>query len=144
MNQIKYSAYALLLVFTIASVAIIVDKFSSFAVPAPKEPSNKTETTTGIPIKNVEGKNLFQSNCQSCHALHKSMTGPALANVETRGPWTDRKNLIKWVTGSSAVVNDFEYTRKLYEEYNKQTMPGFRQLSESQIESIFDYIKEVQ
>ena len=144
MNQVKYSAYALLLVFTIGSTIIVTDKFSSISVPAPKEASAKTGTTTAKPIKNIEGKKLFQSNCQSCHALHKNLTGPALANVESRGPWSDRKLLIQWVLSSSAMVNDYEYTKKLFEEYNRVVMPSLTHLSNQQIESIFDYIKEVQ
>lgn len=143
MNQIKYSAYALLLVFTIASVAIVVDEFQNISVYSPNNP-DKTETSTiSKPIKNVEGKNLFQSNCRSCHALDKNLTGPALANVESRGPWNDRKNLINWVKGSSAMINDYEYTRKLFEEYGKQTMPSLSHLSDKEIESIFDYLKEI-
>ena len=144
MNQVKYSAYALLLVFTVISTAVVVDKFSSISVPAPKEASANTETATAKPIKNFEGKKLFQSNCQSCHSLHKNLTGPALATVESRGPWADRRNLVKWVKGSSSMVNEYEYTRKLFEDYGRQAMPSLSHLSDQEIEGIFDYIKEVQ
>jgi mono/diheme cytochrome c family protein len=143
MNQIKYSAYALLLVFTSASVAIVVDEFQNISVHSPNNPDKTGTSTTSKPIKNIEGKNLFQSNCGSCHALNKKLTGPALANVESRGPWSDRKNLIKWVKGSSAMVNEYDYTRKLFEEYDKQTMPSLTHLSDQEIENVFNYIKEV-
>lgn len=144
MNQVKYSAYALLLVFTIASVAIVVEKFSTISVPAPKE-SSKAETTSGVKaIKNIEGKNLFQSNCQSCHAIQKDLTGPALANIENRAPWTDRQNLIRWVKNSMSMVNEFGYTKQLFEQYNRLPMPSFNHLSDKEIESILDYVKEVQ
>src|SRR6478672_4468848 len=44
-------------------------------------------------INAQEGKSLFQQNCQSCHALDKRLTGPALRGAMSRGPWGDRKNL---------------------------------------------------
>ena len=52
--------------------------------------------------------------------------------------------LIQWVLSSSAMVNGYEYTKKLFEEYNRVVMPSLTHLSNQQIESIFDYIKEVQ
>ena len=44
----------------------------------------------------AEGKTLFQQNCQSCHALDKNLTGPALRGVSGRGPWGDREEIYKW------------------------------------------------
>ena len=32
----------------------------------------------------AKGKQLFNQNCAACHALNRKMTGPALANVESR------------------------------------------------------------
>jgi mono/diheme cytochrome c family protein len=69
MNQIKYSAYALLLVLGLASVAPFINKLSS--VPSSVQRSSITTSSLATEpkkIKNVAGKNLFQSNCQGCHA----------------------------------------------------------------------------
>ncbi len=32
----------------------------------------------------ANGKALFNQNCAACHSLNRKMTGPALANVESR------------------------------------------------------------
>ena len=142
MNQIKYSAYALLLVLGTSSVALFVNKFSTVPSTVQTPADTKTLTTANKETKNVAGKNLFQANCQTCHAVHKILTGPALAGVESRGPWTDRKNLVRWVKNPAAMVSENAYTKELMQQYNGQVMPSFPHLSEKEITSIFDYIKE--
>ena len=145
MNQIKYSAYALLLVFALATVGHLINRFSSIPLYSSRESSGTAKTTISTKaVKYIEGKNLFQSACQSCHAINKTVTGPALAGVEKRGPWSDRKTLIKWVKNSALIVNDYAYTKELFQQYNRQPMPSFQHLSGKEIESIFDYIKEVE
>ena len=143
MNQMKYSAYALVLVFGIASVALFIPGFSSS--PSSLQNVNTTKVaqpTTKKTVVHKEGQNLFQANCQTCHSLDKNLTGPALRDVEMRGPWSDRKNLLKWVKNPAAMVSTNPYTKELFQQYNGQIMPTFPQLSDKQIELIFDYIKE--
>jgi mono/diheme cytochrome c family protein len=88
-----------------------------------------------------DGKQLFQQNCQSCHALDKKLSGPALRGVTGRGPWTDRANLHKWVHNPAAFIPTTPYTKALQAEMGGQIMPPFPQLSEKDIDAIFDYIE---
>ncbi|MEI6947485.1 c-type cytochrome [Paraflavisolibacter sp. H34] len=85
------------------------------------------------------GKQIFQANCQSCHAIDKKLTGPALRGVEERGPWGDRKNLYKWVHNPGSFIPTTPYTKALQAEYG-QIMPGFPQLSEKDIDAVVEYI----
>lgn len=85
------------------------------------------------------GKTLFQQNCQSCHAINKQLTGPALAGVTERGPWGDRKNLYAWVHNPAGFIAKDPYAKALQQQYG-QIMPGFPQLSEKDIDAIIDYI----
>lgn len=133
----------MLLVLGIASVALFINKLSSVPSNVQTITEAKIGKTAPKPVKNVGGKNLFQSNCQTCHALDKTLTGPALAGVENRGPWTDRKNLLKWVKNPAAIANENGYVKDLVKQFNGQLMPSFSGLSDQQIENIFDYIKEV-
>ena len=87
-----------------------------------------------------DGKQLFQANCQSCHALDKKLSGPALRGVTERGPWGDRKNLYDWVHNPAAFIPTTPYTKTLQAEYG-QIMPGFPQLTNEQIEAIFKFIE---
>jgi cytochrome c551/c552 len=86
------------------------------------------------------GQQIFSQNCQSCHALDKKLSGPALRGVTGRGPWGDRANLVKWVHNPGAFIPTTPYTKALQAEYG-QIMPGFPQLSEADINAIFDFIE---
>ncbi len=93
-----------------------------------------------ISVSAQDGKAIFTNNCQTCHALDRQLTGPALRGVNERGPWTDRKNLIKWVHNPGGFIPTTEYTKNLAATFG-QIMPSFPQLADNEINAIFDYIK---
>jgi cytochrome c551/c552 len=93
-----------------------------------------------ITLQAQDGKAIFQAQCATCHALDKQLTGPALRGVETRGPWTDRQELVKWIHNPGGYIPTTDYTKQLAATYNGQIMPSFPQLSEEEIFSILDYI----
>lgn len=88
-----------------------------------------------------DGKAIFNANCATCHALDKQLTGPALRGVNERGPWTNRANLHKWVHNPGAFIPTTPYTQQLQATMNGQVMPSFPQLSDKEIDAIFDWIK---
>ena len=141
MNQVKYLAYAFLLILLFASGASVIEKLLSTALNSKKPAVSDfvQPNAKGVTI-NAEGKTVFQGNCQTCHAFDKNLTGPALRGVESRGPWTDRKNLLMWVKNPAGTINKFQYTKDLVVQYGGQIMPSFPQLTDTQIENIFDYI----
>lgn len=117
----------------------------SHATTTSEDVSGISKTPDAKPVtavKNIAGKNLFSTNCATCHALNKVLTGPALANVEERGPWTNRANLLKWVNNPSVFIPTTPYTQQLSSQFNGQVMPSFPQLSNADKNQIFDYIKE--
>jgi len=86
------------------------------------------------------GKQIFQANCQSCHAINKKINGPALGGVMERGPWAENKeNIYKWVKNPGAFIPTTAYTKALQAEYG-QIMPGFPQLSNKDIDAVVEYI----
>ncbi len=86
------------------------------------------------------GKQIFQTNCQSCHAINKKLSGPALAGFTERGPWAENKeNIYKWVHNPGAFIPTTAYTKALQAEYG-QIMPGFPQLSNQDIDAVIEYI----
>src|SRR5918993_947381 len=117
MNQAKYSVYACLILLLLSIVVYSFNKLSSVQII---EESN--QIIDGVPQPSLEvnskGKQLFQQNCASCHSLTKDLTGPALAGVEERGPWTDRKNLVKWIQNPALFMQTSEYTQGLKKSYS--------------------------
>lgn len=89
-----------------------------------------------------EGKTLFQTNCASCHAVHKKGTGPALAGVEDR--WPDKGKLYAWIKNNQAVLKSGDaYANALFLEYNKSPMNLFPALTDKEIDAILGYVKSV-
>lgn len=88
-----------------------------------------------------DGKQLFQQNCASCHAMDKVLTGPALSGVADR--WPDEKMLHSWIKNNQKVLaSGFPYAVNLFNQFNKTNMPVFEgSLSDQQITSIIDYLK---
>ncbi len=87
-----------------------------------------------------DGKALFSANCASCHSVTKKLTGPALAGVETRGPWGDRKKIHDWVHNPAGFMKSDAYTEGLHKEYGI-VMTAFPTLNEKEIDAILDYVK---
>lgn len=89
-----------------------------------------------------DGKALFSQNCASCHAVHKQLTGPALAGVEDR--WPDKDMLHKWIKNNQEVIKGgYPYAVNLYNQFNKTPMNLFPSLSDKDIDAILTYIKSV-
>ena len=91
----------------------------------------------------AKGKQLFNQNCAACHALNRKMTGPALANVETRlydDEGLDKEWLYAWVKNSAGVIASGDsYANKIYAEYNQAAMTAFPTLSNQDIDDILAY-----
>ncbi|MBU7577537.1 MAG: c-type cytochrome [Flavihumibacter sp.] len=89
-----------------------------------------------------DGKALFQQNCASCHAVHKNLTGPALAGIEERVP--DKKLLYDWIRNSQAVLQSGnKYFNDLYVAWNKTAMNLFPNLTDEEIGAMITYINSV-
>ncbi len=100
----------------------------------------EADTSGGDPAK---GKQLFNQNCAACHALNRKMTGPALANVETRlaeEEGLDKEWLYAWIKNSAGMISAGDtYAVKIYNEYNQAAMTAFPTLSNQDIDDILAY-----
>ena len=89
-----------------------------------------------------DGKTLFNTNCASCHQVHKNSTGPALAGVE--GRWETKEKLYSWIKNSAAFLKTGDaYANKLYLLYNKTAMNQFPNLKNEEIDAILKYVASV-
>ena len=85
------------------------------------------------------GKQLFDTNCKTCHRIDSRLIGPPLAGVYDRAP------SIEWiqnfVRNSSAVIASGDpYAVNLFNEYNKVLMTSFP-LANEDIMNILGYVK---
>jgi cytochrome c2 len=89
-----------------------------------------------------DGKALFSANCASCHSVFKPLVGPALANLEGRGPWADHKNLYDWVHNSDAFAAKDGYAKDLKATFGGTAMTHFPDLTPKDIDAIVDYVNK--
>jgi mono/diheme cytochrome c family protein len=88
----------------------------------------------------AEGEKLFQANCTACHAINDKVVGPALKDVHKR---REAKWLLKWIKNSQALVKSGDPVAvQIYKENNEALMTSFETLSDEQITSIVDYVKQ--
>ncbi len=85
------------------------------------------------------GKDLFQSQCASCHFVNKEMTGPALQGLEER--WPDTAKLYAFIRNSAAVIASDKYAADLWKRFNQTPMPPHPNLTDDDISKILDFVK---
>ena len=98
--------------------------------------------STGNKLQAQDGASIFQQNCASCHAINKDLTGPRLAGIESRGPWSDRKKLYDWIHNPAKFMQTDAYTKALKDQYGGVLMTAFPQLSDKEIDAIVTYVNK--
>jgi len=89
------------------------------------------------------GKQLFKSNCASCHAknMKSQLTGPALGGVEAR--WNDypKEDLYNWIKNSAKLIQEgHPKALEVWKEWDKKPMNSFPNLKDDEIAALLDYI----
>jgi len=86
------------------------------------------------------GKQLFDTNCRTCHRVQERLIGPPLAGVYDRAP--SLQWIVDFVHNSSAVIASGDpYAVNLFNEYNRVAMTPFTSLSSDDVMNILAYVK---
>jgi len=89
-----------------------------------------------------EGKELFESNCSSCHCKDEAKVGPALKDISKRrsNAWIKR-----FTRESQAMIREGDpYAVELYKQYNNTEMTAFPSLTDSEISRIIIYLNSME
>jgi mono/diheme cytochrome c family protein len=141
-RQVNYIIYAILLSLSLPVGYYFVEKIVSTEMKHNQQAANE-----GLPESNAVtvkkntylGKNLFNSKCASCHHVFKNSVGPALMNLEERGPWAIRSMLYEWIKNPNAFMKKNKYTSDLKNTFGSM-MQSFPEISNEEIDAIIDYI----
>lgn len=88
-----------------------------------------------------KGKTLFQQRCAACHKLDQKLIGPPLAGLESR---LKKEWFFQFVANSQALVQAGDKKAvAVYNEYNKQVMPPFPDLTLADLEDLWAYVNSV-
>lgn len=98
--------------------------------PAPK--------VGNVANNNLEiGEQLFKVKCQQCHMADKDFAAPALAGVNNR--WKNKDDMYAFVRNSQEVIQRSAYAKDLFQKWNEAPMLPFPELSNEDIDAIFEY-----
>ena len=141
-NEFKYGLQGLLMAigfFVVIKIIYFIISISPNSPTAISVIDSDLQVNQPGNLYSAKGKTWFAQNCASCHSIHKRLTGPALADIESRVP---NKNLLcNWIRNSQKVIeSDYKYFNALYKSYGKIQMNHFPNLTNSDIDSILDYI----
>lgn len=96
-----------------------------------------TPVVVQLTAQEQQGKELFKSNCASCHKLNGKAVGPALAGVTDK---YEREWLYPWIKNSAAMIASGDPRAvAIYNEYNQTNMNSFPLLTDEDIEAILAY-----
>jgi len=87
------------------------------------------------------GETLFKTNCGACHnKSEKRSVGPGLKGISQK---RSEEWIIKWVKDSPKLIASGDAdAQAIFNEFNKQSMPTFAQLSDEDIRSVVAFIEE--
>lgn len=127
-----------------------------------KDNSGKIEWEAPTPIttkasEKPNGRNLFKTNCASCHDIGQRLKGPDLAWIENRWPnrqllyayirnnqsflrQSDTLDYLSKIADANSALKARKYACQLYNEYNKTVMTLFPELEDKALESLVEYI----
>lgn len=90
-----------------------------------------------------DGKTLFVSKCQTCHApdMKTAGTGPGLGGVEDR--WPDRAKLFEWIRNNKTLIaSGYPYAVEI-SKFSATTMDVFPTIKDEEIEAILKYVDDI-
>ncbi len=101
-----------------------------------------TEANKDNPLL-VKGKELFKSNCATCHNRNMTddLVGPALAGVTERWVEYPTEDLYSWIRNAKKLFSEkHPMAIKLFEKWDSP-MTAFPNLKDEEIEAILAYVE---
>lgn len=139
----KYSALCVLFFLLIFFNSSAQDAASSQEETIAQDSTAVGESEASLDGDPAAGKQLFNLNCASCHALDRKSTGPALANIETKLAEEEglgREWLYRWIKNSAGMISSGDpHAQEIFAEFNQTAMTAFPTLSNQDIDNILAY-----
>ena len=89
--------------------------------------------------KEIQGEEIFKSNCNACHIMGKDLIGPDLTGITKK---RDKEWLKKFISNSQGLIESGDKEAiKIWEEYNRIPMQSFS-FTEEEFEHLYDYLKK--
>lgn len=87
-----------------------------------------------------KGEQIFNTNCNTCHALDRKVVGPHLRNIVQR---TSREWFVGWLQNPAQLIKTNEKASKLFHEYSEMKHPVY-QYSKEEIEALIVFTDNIE
>lgn len=116
----------------VPAAPVVADSAAGSATATVASAASKGDASAGAAI--------FKQKCTACHAIDRTVVGPALKGIGER---QDEAWLIKWIKNSQALVASGDPDAvKIFNEYNKVVMTPFPELTDGDVVNILAYVKQ--
>lgn len=106
-------------------------------------PTGQTPSVSNFPAY-THGKELFTSNCASCHNrnMKDMLTGPPLGGVRSRWSGFPEKDLYNYIRDPQRLIKArHPRALQLWKEFNPTLMTSFTSLTDEDIKDLLTYIE---
>jgi len=147
-----FGLQAIILTLCLTGFVLIKDELLTYASDAPEKTQNEVlpdkdgseiefeDEQLALAWKN--GKQIFESNCTTCHSLNRQAIGPKLGDLCSKYNASDKDWLKRWISNSPGMIFQDKDPRAiaLWVENNKVAMNAFPNFSDQQLDDILFYL----
>ncbi|MDW3647225.1 MAG: cytochrome c [Bacteroidia bacterium] len=147
-----FGLQAIILILCLTGFTLLKDELLN-QISAPQETSQHATSPekggSGIVFEDEQlaiswrnGKQIFESNCTTCHTLNRQSIGPKLGDLCGKYNASDKDWLKRWISNSPRMIFDDKDPRAiaLWEANNKAAMNAFPGFSDQQLDDILFYL----
>ncbi len=133
---------SLFLISTIGTMAFVYVKSKQKMVCATEVPRLICGTENMLTEIGFKGRDVFNTNCATCHKLYKKMSGPSLKGIVQNGHYPSTDYFIKYMRNEQSLIeqND-QFALAINEKYTFDYKHHF-ELSDLEFQQLLEYIAE--
>ena len=147
-----FGLQALILTLCLTGFVLIKDELLLHASDSPEKTQNEVLQAKGeieMEFENEQlalawknGKQIFESNCTTCHSLNRQSIGPKLGDLCSKYEASDKDWLKRWISNSPGMIFQDKDPRAiaLWKEYNQVAMNPFPYFSDQQLDDLLFYL----
>lgn len=87
----------------------------------------------------LNGKNLFEANCSSCHKVFQDFTGPAMAGSFRRAP--NKQWIYNFIHDPAYMIAKDAHGKALFRKWGPTVMTSFPNLEKAGVDAIYAYLE---
>ncbi|MEM8886467.1 MAG: cytochrome c [Bacteroidota bacterium] len=147
-----FGLQAIILTLCLTGFVLIKDELLSYASDSAQKTQNEAlsaKAESEIEFEDEQlalawknGKQIFETNCTTCHDLKRKSIGPKLGDLCSKYESSDKDWLKRWIRNSPGMIFVEKDPRAiaLWKEYKQGAMNAFPTFTDQQLDDILFYL----